>query len=119
MVRIILRALGTTLLTLAVLGYIVLARTERESGGGSSTVVVLGDLPEPLPGLGPEADGTAPQGGLPAVVGALRAYMGGEATPEPVHGEREALRPEEPEGVRVNLGRPSGAGDVQVNRGLP
>lgn len=109
MVRIVLRSIGTTFLTVAILGAIVLTRTDRGSAQGP-TVVTLGDLPEPLPGLGPEVGGAPSPGGLPAVVGALRAYLGGTA-PEPAS--------EEPEGVRVNLGRPSGAGEVRVNRGLP
>lgn len=121
MVRIVLRALGTTLLTLVVLGFVVLSRTDPGSAGVSereSTVVVLGDLPAPLPGLGAGTEGSASSGGLTAVMGAIRGYLGGEAAPNSAPGEL-ATTPEEPEGVRVNLGRPAGAGGVRVNRGLP
>jgi hypothetical protein len=121
-VRIVLRALTTTVLTVTVLGVIVATRADHGPGGGTQaapTVVVLGDLPESLPGLDAETGGAAPAGGLSAAVAALRTYLGGGTATEAAHEEPEGVRSAEPEKVRVNLGRPSGSGDVRVNRGLP
>ncbi len=105
MLRIVIRALGITFVTVACLSLVV----ERQSRREDAQSAALG-----LPTVA--ADETSAPGDAPASpIAALRAMLTGSDAPPPT----EAPNPPEPEGPGVHRGVPSGAGDVRVNRGLP
>lgn len=108
MLRIVIRALGITLVTVAGLALAVEARSRRDDEQGKSLAVALDDGGAP----GDAAHGQGPA----SPIAALRAMLLGDSAPPPAE-EEEA--PVEPEGLAVHRGVPAAASGVQVNRGLP